>query len=48
MAKTRIVIDLDYHPATKARSRLLELLEWARDGYGINAMEVTEIQGEES
>lgn len=42
MAKTRIVIDLDYHPATKALPRLLSLLEWARDGYGINSMEITD------
>lgn len=40
MAKAQITIDLDYHPATKALSRFLALLEWASDGYGIFSMEV--------
>lgn len=37
---TRIVIEVEYHPATRALSRLLTLLEWAKDGYGIESMTV--------
>lgn len=40
MAKVRITIDLDYHGATKALTRLLSLLDWARDGYAITSMDV--------
>jgi hypothetical protein len=42
MAKTRIVIDLEYHPATPALARLLSLLEWAADSYGIRSVTVTQ------
>lgn len=40
MAKTMITITLDHHPATPTLRRLLELLDWYRNCYGVRSLDV--------
>lgn len=37
--KTVITVTVEHHPATKALSRILALLDLSKDGYGVDALE---------
>jgi len=41
MAKTVITVTVDHHAATKALSRVLNLLDFCRNAYGITSLEYT-------
>jgi hypothetical protein len=41
MSKAVITVQLDYHGATKALSRILRLLDFCRDAYGVKELTYT-------
>jgi hypothetical protein len=41
MARTVITVTVQHHAATKALSRILGLLDFCRDGYGVEHLEYT-------
>jgi hypothetical protein len=41
MARTVITVTVQHHGATKALTRILRLLDFSRDGYGVEQLEYT-------
>ena len=46
MSRRVITVHVDYHPATRGLERLLELLWFARDEYGIRSIRVDVVDPE--
>lgn len=41
MTRTVITIDVDHHPATKALVRILQLIDFCKDSYGVTTLNYT-------